>query len=208
MKLNWAERWAVNNPLRVIQQALEIRWMRRAAPDFPGKASVLEIGCGRGAGARLILKEFKPCRLQVTDLDLELLMRSLRYPGPGRHQRVRLTAADALLLPYPSGSFDAVFGFGVIHHVVAWREAVKELARILRPGGFYFLEELYPPLYANFLTRRILLHPKQERFDAASWHHALRLSGFELRKVLEHPLLGVLGVAQYGVSQESKPSPP
>lgn len=201
MKLNWAERWAVNNPVRVVQQALEIRWMRRAALDFPEKASVLEIGCGRGVGARLILKEFKPSRIQVTDLDLELLRRSLKYPGPGRRERVRLAAADALFLPYPSGSFDAVFGFGVIHHVVAWREALKELARILRPGGFYFLEELYPSLYANFLTKKILLHPKEERFDAASWREALRLSGFELRKVLEHPLLGILGVARYGVSR-------
>jgi len=201
MKLNWAERWAVNNPLRVIQQALEIRWMRRAAMDFPPEASVLEIGCGRGVGARLILKEFGPSRIQVTDLDLEMLKKSRKYPGPGRHERVRLVAADALLLPYPSGSFDAVFGFGVIHHVVAWREALKELARLLRPGGFYFLEELYPSLYANFLTKRILLHPKQERFEANSWRQALRLSGFELRKVLEHPLLGILGVAKYVVSQ-------
>jgi len=201
MKLNWAERWAVNNPLRVIQQALEIRWMRRAAMDFPPKASVLEIGCGRGVGARLILKEFGPSRIQGTDLDLEMLKKSLKYPGPGRHERVRLVAADALLLPYPSGSFDAVFGFGVIHHVVAWREALKELARLLRPGGFYFLEELYPSLYANFLTKRILLHPKQERFGANSWRQALRLNGFELRKVLEHPLLGILGVANYGMSQ-------
>lgn len=202
MKLNWAERWAVNNPLRVIQQALEIRWMRRAAMDFfPPKASVLEIGCGRGAGARLILEEFAPSRIHLTDLDLEMLQRSSRYPGPGRHKRVRLVAAEAALLPYPSGSFDAVFGFGVMHHVIAWREALGELARVLRPGGFYFLEELYPPLYANFLTKRILLHPGEERFEAACWREALHMSGFVLAKALEHPLLGILGVARYCIDQ-------
>lgn len=201
MKLNWAERWAVNNPLRVLQQTLEIRWMRRVAQDFPCNALVLEIGCGRGVGARLLLKEFAPSRIHITDLDLEMLQRSFRYPGPGRDKRVRLAAADAAFLPYPSGSFDAVFGFGVLHHVAAWREALGELARVLRPGGFYFLEELYPSLYANFLTKKILLHPTQERFEAASWREALSAGGFVLRKALEHPLLGILGVAQYCVDK-------
>lgn len=201
MKLNWAERWAVNNPLRVVQQALEIKWMHRAARDFPRGATVLEIGGGRGVASRLLMEEFKPDRVYLTDLDLEMLRRSLEYPGPGKRKEVRFAAADAVSLPYPSGIFDAVFGFGVIHHVIAWRDALKEMARVLRPGGFYFLEELYPSLYANFLTKKILLHPREDRFEAAPWKEALRRSGFVFRKILEHPLLGMLGVARYCVGQ-------
>jgi hypothetical protein len=37
----------------------------------------------------------------------------------------------------------------------------------LKPGGFYFLEEIYPTLYQNFLTRRILVHPHCDRFDGS-----------------------------------------
>ena len=59
MKLNWAERWAVNNPLRVLEQAIEIRRLKRMLPLPPG-FTALEIGCGRGAGARVILREFRP----------------------------------------------------------------------------------------------------------------------------------------------------
>ncbi len=196
MKLNWAERWAVNNPLRVLQQALEIHWMRRMAGGFPQGALVLEIGCGRGAGARLLLEKFAPGLVHVTDLDLDMLRRSLRYPGPGRHKKVRLVVADAASLPYPSASFQAVFGFGVMHHVVGWRDALGEMARVLRPGGLYFLEELYPALYANFLTRRVLLHPRQERFDSISWREALKSKGFSILRALEHPMLGILAVAK------------
>ncbi len=201
MKLNWAERWAVNNPLRVIQQAWEIRWMRRTAKDFPKGALVLEIGGGRGAGARQLLGEFAPGSIHLTDLDLSMLRRCWRYPGPGRRPGVRLAVADAAHLPYASGSFDAVFGFGVMHHVGPWRVALQEVARVLRPGGFYFLEELYPALYANFLTRRILLHPQEDRFEEGSWREALGASGLVLQRALEHPLLGILGVAQRPVGQ-------
>ena len=45
MKLNWAERWVVNNPLRVIQQRMEINWLRSVASLGPGSLG-LEIGCG------------------------------------------------------------------------------------------------------------------------------------------------------------------
>jgi hypothetical protein len=50
MKLNWAERWAVNNPLRVFEQAIEVGILKRMQPLQPGVIA-LEIGCGRGAGA-------------------------------------------------------------------------------------------------------------------------------------------------------------
>ena len=53
MKLIWAERLAVNNPLRPLQQRLEMNWYYRRV-KLEAEARILEIGCGRGAGAILI----------------------------------------------------------------------------------------------------------------------------------------------------------
>lgn len=59
MKLNGVERLVVNSPLRRAAQYLEVMWFKRRSPLTAG-SKILEIGCGRGAGARLINQKFKP----------------------------------------------------------------------------------------------------------------------------------------------------
>jgi ubiquinone/menaquinone biosynthesis C-methylase UbiE len=194
MKLNWAERLAVNNPLRVLHQRMEIRWMRDGTVLNPGSA-VLEVGCGRGAGARMILERFRPGRFHALDLDMEMIKRARGYLRSGPEKSVALYVADVLRLPYGDGALDAVFGFGVLHHMPDWRGGVKEIARVLKEGGLYFLEELYPPLYQNFITRHILLHPKKDRFRSRGLNQALRAAGLFPSRVLECTKLGVLCVA-------------
>ena len=58
MKLNWAERWVVNNPSRVFQQKAELHLLKKMM-DFNAESTVMEVGCGRGAGAELILSRFQ-----------------------------------------------------------------------------------------------------------------------------------------------------
>jgi ubiquinone/menaquinone biosynthesis C-methylase UbiE len=197
VKLNWAERWVVNNPSRVWQQRLEIRWMKRQQPLREG-ATVLEIGCGRGAGAALILNAFRPGALHATDLDIEMLRRAERYLRPEVRRRLRLWAADALHLPCRDASVDAVFGFGVLHHVPDWRGAAREIARVLKPGGTYYVEELYPSLYQNFLTRHVLLHPTEDRFRSLDLAAALSGAGLTRQAALELKPIGILGVYRKG----------
>jgi ubiquinone/menaquinone biosynthesis C-methylase UbiE len=179
MKLNWAERLAVNNPLRPIQQNLEIRWLKKWALLPPG-ARVLEIGCGRGAGATLIFREFTPAFIHAMDLDLAMIHRARNYFGPKENRRISFFVADVTRLPYPDSFFDAVFGFGVLHHVPDWHEGLFEIARVIKPGGLYFMEELYPSLYQNFLTKHLLLHPKENRFRSAELKESLKGMNFTL----------------------------
>lgn len=194
-KLNWGERLAVNTPARVIQQRLEINWMAGVC-QARGFACALEVGCGRGAGARLIKRIFKPAELHTTDLDVDMMHKAVRYLSSEERETIHLCAADLLALPYPTGSMDAVFGFGVLHHIPDWRGGLKEVTRVLRPGGFYFLEELYPSLYQNFLTRHILVHPRRDRFDGNDLRLAMKEANLPLIAEWEVKYIGILAVAQ------------
>ncbi len=197
MKLNWAERWVVNNPLRVWEQELEIRRLKKMLNLKPGLIA-LEIGCGRGAGAGLILREFQPARIYALDLDREMIAKAKQYLSAAEKRQVSLLVGDSFALPVKTASVDVVFGFGVLHHIPDWRAALQEIARTLKPEGVYFLEELYPALYQNILTKHILLHPRQDRFAGPELCQALREVDFTLQDYVEYKKLGILGVAVKG----------
>jgi ubiquinone/menaquinone biosynthesis C-methylase UbiE len=48
---------------------------------------------------------------------------------------VTVTEADTTGLPFDNGRFDAAVSLIMLHHVIAWEDAVAEAARVLRPGG-------------------------------------------------------------------------
>jgi ubiquinone/menaquinone biosynthesis C-methylase UbiE len=173
---------------------MEILWMRRRKPLAPGSA-VLEVGCGRGAGAAIIREEFQPALLMASDLDLQMIRRAGSYLPEEKRRKISFHVADVLRIPARTASLDAVFGFGVLHHVPDWQTALGEIARVLKPGGVYYLEELYPSLYQNFITRHILLHPATNRFRSADLKRAVSAAGLSLEHLLEYSRVGILGVA-------------
>ncbi len=103
---------------------------------------------------------------------------------------------DAQDLPFPNGCFDAVVNFGIIHHVLDWRRCISELSRVTRPGGAFYFEEIYPPLYANFLLKRLVRHPTSDRFSGAQFLEALEHNKFQLAEgVCTTSRFGIVGVA-------------
>ena len=57
------------------------------------------------------------------------------------------------------------------------------------------MEELYPALYANCITRHILLHPAEDRFSSRDLRDALDGVKLPLKDFVEFKHLGILGVA-------------
>jgi ubiquinone/menaquinone biosynthesis C-methylase UbiE len=195
MKLNWVERWVVNNPIRVYQQRLELFFLKNKF-KLNHSASILEIGCGRGAGAVLILNEFRPSLFHAFDVDSSMIYKAKKYLSFEQKKRIILTIADVGQIPYKNQLFDAVFIFGVLHHIPLWRGALTEISRVLKPGGVFVFEELYPPLYQNFITKYILLHPKENRFHSGDLKSALRNVGLPLKTAWEIKSLGIVGISE------------
>jgi ubiquinone/menaquinone biosynthesis C-methylase UbiE len=196
MKANWLERQIVNSPIRLlIQDQIILRWIRSKV-DLPAGERFLEIGCGRGAGAGLLLREFRPGAIHAMDLDEDMIGEARRYVTPAQRQRIHLYVGDAMHLPHRDGAMDAVFGFGVLHHLPDWRGGMQEIARVLRPGGIYFLEEFYPAFYLNFLVRRLVTHPEEDRFISQDLRQALAAHGLPIQHTLEIKQLGLLAICR------------
>jgi len=113
---------------------------------------ILELGTGSGAMAEVLLERFPAMRLHGTDVDPEMVegarCRLARF-GP----RVTVEQADATALPHASGQFDAVVSFLMLHHVGDWEGALREAARVLRPGGMVFGYDLVGSWPAEMLHR-------------------------------------------------------
>ncbi len=191
MKLNWAERWVVNNPVRVLEQRYQVQWFKKALP-LPAGGSVLEVGCGRGAGAALIQEHFQPAVLHAQDLDETMIRKAKRYLSSQQRAGIFLYVGDVLQLPYRDAVMDAVVCFGVLHHVPDWQGSLHELARVLKPQGVLYLEEIYPAVYQNFITRHLLLHPAENRFRSQDLHAALDRMHLRVCAVKEHWAMGIL----------------
>jgi ubiquinone/menaquinone biosynthesis C-methylase UbiE len=158
-------------------------------------ARVLEVGCGRGAGARLILRAFQPTLLCALDLDTQMVQKARDYLSANERKRVSLYVGDVFRLPFKDRAVDAVFGFGVLHHVPDWRGAAAEIARVLKVGGTYFVEEFYPSAYQNFITRHLLVHPKEDRFYSHELRASLKEIDLPIRDAIDLKKIGIAAVA-------------
>lgn len=156
--------------------------------------NLAKVSCGRGAGARLIDEKFSPDLLCLMDLDIKMISRARNYLGATKAKNIGYLNASATFLPFNPDTFDAIFGFGFLHHVVDWQQSIKEIARVLRPGGTYYMEELYPEIYQNMVTKRLLVHPETNRFHSSDLINAIKKERFSLAHKLEIKKVGVLAI--------------
>jgi len=95
-------------------------------------ARVLEVGCGMGTmamhwanqGARIVACDLNPVAVAQTRQRFRLFDRT-----------VRVAQADGGGLPFPDGSFDYAYSWGVLHHSPKLDASIAELCRVVRPGG-------------------------------------------------------------------------
>jgi len=99
--------------------------------EFSGK-KVLEIGCGSGIDA----VEFAKAGALVTAIDItDNAVRLAKSLASEAGVKVRVTQASADKIPHKDNSFDCVYSFGVLHHILEIDNVLKEVRRLLKPRG-------------------------------------------------------------------------
>jgi ubiquinone/menaquinone biosynthesis C-methylase UbiE len=180
MKLNKPEFLMMNNPIRAfIQDKVEARRLRKFS-DLRKDKVVLEIGCGNGYGARLIKKYFSPKKIYGIDLDEKMIQLAKQK---NKDSVVVFEVGDVLNLKFKSNQFDAIFDFGILHHVIEWKDALKELKRVLKPEGQLILEDLSIETFNGFfgwIMKKTFKHPYEKMFNKDEFIDYLKSLGFEI----------------------------
>ncbi|MFO0808138.1 MAG: class I SAM-dependent methyltransferase [Gemmataceae bacterium] len=98
---------------------------------------VLDYGCGHGMAAVVLARG--GARVTACDLSGGYVTEARRRAA-ANDVHVDCTQADGERLPFAAGSFDAVWGHAILHHLDV-PTASRELKRVLRPGGVWVLCE-------------------------------------------------------------------
>jgi demethylmenaquinone methyltransferase/2-methoxy-6-polyprenyl-1,4-benzoquinol methylase len=140
-----AERYDLTNDvLSVGQTRLWRRAVARAVDARPGQR-VLDLAAGTGSSSL----PFAAAGAQVVATDFSLGMLEV---GKRAHPSLDLLAGDALRLPFADAVFDAVtISFG-LRNVSDTDAALREMARVTRPGGRLVVCEFSHPVWAPFRT--------------------------------------------------------
>jgi len=146
------EKWSISYDERCIRYARE-RFVKIAGTRGWPYPKALELGCGTGFFLLNLKQAGVLDEAHVTDISpgmVEVARRNARGLGFEVEGRV----ADAEAIPYGDGEFDLVVGHAVLHHIPDVQLALREVLRVLRPGGrFVFAGE--PTRYGDVVARRL-----------------------------------------------------
>jgi ubiquinone/menaquinone biosynthesis C-methylase UbiE len=120
-----------------------IQLLMREGPKDP-QCSILDIGCGTGCLLHDISLQWPEARLYGVDPAEQMLAEAHRH-----NPNVTFMRAPAESLPFPDQTADMVISSISFHHWIDQQRGVREVARVLRPGGWFCLAD------HNFVLARL-----------------------------------------------------
>ena len=138
---------------RLMTGGQDIRWRKRVIQlaRLGDNACLLDLGTGTGDLAREALAQFHQAKVIAADFTLEM-MRVGQKRGA-----LNFSSADALHLPFPDLSFEAVVSGFLIRNVIDLQKALEEQYRVLKNGGRIVILDTTRP-QKNILSPLVWLH--------------------------------------------------
>ena len=139
---------------------------------------ILDIGCAAGAE----IPALREMHLRVVGLDFSASMLRYAWQRFSADSDVMFCQGDAEFVPFRSASFDHVTCLGVMEYLPSYRPALREISRVLRPGGLavFSLPSRISPYYLTTQISDLVVGP--------SWRVLKRLAG--RRTLPTRPALG------------------
>jgi ubiquinone/menaquinone biosynthesis C-methylase UbiE len=144
-----------------------------------GRWQVLDVGTGTAQIPIEIVRRRSDLQIVAIDLSREMLkLGQINLERAGVTASIRLEFVDAKQLPDADSSYDAVISNSIIHHIPEPLQSLREMVRVLRPGGILFVRDLMRPPDLPTLDNLVEQHaaganPHQRRLFAESLRAAL-----------------------------------
>ena len=139
--------------------------LNELAPMDPGR--VLDIGCGTGVLlARLAARGWSPVGLDLC----EPMVHQARTKLRDRTDSVSLAVGDSEHVPFAEQSFDAVTCANSFHHYPQQQTVVREMFRVLKPGGVLLLLDGWPDQFIGRIMYDIII----AHVEPGVWHRESR----------------------------------
>ena len=121
----------------------------------PRDASVLDVGCGGG----LLAEEIASMGFRVTGIDQsEKSIDVARMHSEQNGLAIDYRSGSAEELPFGNGSFSMVTCCDVLEHMRGWERVLREIGRVLKPGGILF----YDTINRTAMSKLIFIKIAQE----------------------------------------------
>ena len=124
---------------------------------------IIELGCGNARLARSLVQRFAGSQLVGLEVDAVQHAKNLAAP----QERLLFMAGSAEAVPFPDASFDGALMLKSLHHVplAAMDAALAEVARVVKPGGWFYVSE---PIYGGALNEIVRLYNDEGTVRAAA----------------------------------------
>lgn len=175
MEMTRLEKWLVNREKKAERNIARIR---QHLSELPSEAlkDALELGCGIGAVAAFLSETYN-MKVWGTDYDHEQIqIARQRHP---ENEYLIYQVEDAAHLSFQEARFDLVISQNVFHHLSKWQTAVWEVARVLRPGGFFLWLDLTFPKWIAKLFQPVV--KKHSLYCIADINYVFQKQGFQKR---------------------------
>lgn len=175
MEMDFVEKIIVNSffwniPMRRIFLPNIFRMVDKKA----GK--ILEVGCGRGETTKVIKGHFRNSKILAIDYD----QKQIDKAKSAAHKNIEFRQMDATDLELKNNSFDAVFSFNALHHIKNYPLALKEIYRVLRKGGHFYVMDLTKSFFCPMVH---FFAPGEAYFSKQELLRKIEKAGFRIEEV-------------------------